>query len=156
MVDTPRPEGDSSADPQPSIRGRAGKLHRTAYTLSEEETQEFGRTLARTLKAGDLLLLEGDLGLGKTVLVRGIAAGLGIAVEDVSSPSFTLVQELSHPFTLVVALTWLAMMYQCRRDASQAQALSEEAARDTGIPLGSLKRYLREGLAALREQLARP
>lgn len=52
-----------------------------------------GRALARGLKGGELIVLEGDLGLGKTVFARGIAHELGIAPEDVSSPSFTLVQE---------------------------------------------------------------
>lgn len=66
---------------------------RTVFSLSEEETMEFGRTLARGLRGGEMILLEGDLGLGKTVLVRGIATGLGVAPEDVTSPSFTLVQE---------------------------------------------------------------
>lgn len=65
----------------------------TVYSLSEEETEALGARLARSLRAGDLVLLEGDLGLGKTVFVRGVAAELGVPPEDVSSPSFTLVQE---------------------------------------------------------------
>jgi len=65
---------------------------RTVFSLSEEETQELGRSLARGLRGGELVLLVGDLGLGKTVFVRGMALGLGIEPEDVSSPSFTLVQ----------------------------------------------------------------
>lgn len=52
-----------------------------------------GRTMGRGLRGGELILLEGDLGLGKTVFARGVAAGLGVKPEDVSSPSFTLVQE---------------------------------------------------------------
>ena len=52
-----------------------------------------GRTLGRGLSGGELIVLEGDLGLGKTVFARGIAAGIGVPPEDVSSPSFTLVQE---------------------------------------------------------------
>ena len=66
---------------------------RTVYTLSEDETFELGRSFARTLEGSEMILLDGDLGLGKTVFARGVAVGLGIAPEDVSSPSFTLVQE---------------------------------------------------------------
>jgi len=66
---------------------------RTVYTLSEQETFDLGRALARNLKGGELILLEGELGMGKTVFARGIAVGLGVRPEDVSSPSFTLVQE---------------------------------------------------------------
>ncbi len=65
----------------------------TVYSLSEEETMDLGRTMARTLKGGELIVLEGDLGMGKTVFARGIAAGLGVSEEDVHSPSFTLVHE---------------------------------------------------------------
>jgi tRNA threonylcarbamoyladenosine biosynthesis protein TsaE len=61
--------------------------------LSEDETFDFGRGLGRALKGGELLLLEGDLGYGKTVLARGVAAALGIPPEEVSSPSFTLIHE---------------------------------------------------------------
>ena len=51
------------------------------------------RDLAPQLNAGDVLLLSGNLGAGKTAFVRGLAAGLGIDPDDVSSPTFTLVHE---------------------------------------------------------------
>lgn len=63
------------------------------YSLSEQETYELGISVAGNLKGGELILLQGDLGLGKTVLARGIAASLGVVPEDVTSPSFSLVQE---------------------------------------------------------------
>jgi tRNA threonylcarbamoyladenosine biosynthesis protein TsaE len=65
----------------------------TVTTRSQEETADVGRTLAATLVAGSVLLLIGDLGAGKTALVRGLAEGLGVAPEEVSSPTFTLMQE---------------------------------------------------------------
>ena len=52
-----------------------------------------GRELAARLSAGSTVLLIGDLGAGKTAFVRGLAEGLGVAAEDVSSPTFTLMQE---------------------------------------------------------------
>lgn len=91
MVDT-RKRRKRGADAAPT-RSETTLGARTVFTLSEEETCDLGRALSRGLKGGELILLEGDLGLGKTVFVRGIAEGLGIASEDVSSPSFTLVQE---------------------------------------------------------------
>jgi len=62
-------------------------------TRSESETAAAGRDLAATLTAGDVVLLYGDLGAGKTAFVRGLAEGLGVARDEVSSPTFTLVQE---------------------------------------------------------------
>ena len=62
-------------------------------THSESETAAAGRELASTLSAGDVVLLYGDLGAGKTAFVRGLAEGLGVAPAEVSSPTFTLVQE---------------------------------------------------------------
>lgn len=55
---------------------------------------EFGGRLARELRRGDVIALSGELGAGKTALVKGIARGLGIAVE-VTSPTFTLIHEYS-------------------------------------------------------------
>lgn len=63
-------------------------------THSAEETTAFGRELARQLHPPCLVLMEGELGSGKTTLAKGIVAGLGAAPEDeVTSPSFTLVHE---------------------------------------------------------------
>lgn len=63
-------------------------------TRSPEETVELGSRLARQLPSPCLILLQGELGSGKTTLVKGIVAGLGAArEEDVTSPSFTLVHE---------------------------------------------------------------
>lgn len=73
--------------------GAATSLGRTVFSLSEEETFDLGRGVGRALKGGELLLLQGDLGYGKTVFARGIAASLGVPPEEVSSPSFTLVHE---------------------------------------------------------------
>ena len=60
---------------------------------NEEETQSLGAALARELAPDGILLLSGDLGAGKTVLARGVAQGLGIAPEEVQSPTFTLIRE---------------------------------------------------------------
>jgi tRNA threonylcarbamoyladenosine biosynthesis protein TsaE len=62
-------------------------------THSEDETTTVAREVAADVKAGDVILLSGNLGAGKTAFVRGLAAGLGIDPEEVSSPTFTLVHE---------------------------------------------------------------
>jgi tRNA threonylcarbamoyladenosine biosynthesis protein TsaE len=64
-----------------------------AITGSEQATTDAGASLARSLGPGAVVLLEGELGAGKTAFVRGLAIGLGAPEEDVSSPTFTLVQE---------------------------------------------------------------
>ena len=67
-------------------------------THSAEETIAFGRTLAGLLAPPKLVLLSGDLGAGKTTLVKGIAAAFDAAAEeDVTSPTFTLVHEYRGP-----------------------------------------------------------
>lgn len=58
-------------------------------TESAAETRALGKKLAGLLKPGDVVLLEGELGAGKSELARGIAAGLGVT-ETVTSPSFTI------------------------------------------------------------------
>lgn len=63
-------------------------------TSSPEETLAFGRSLAETIRSPALVLLYGELGAGKTTLVKGIVSGLGAGSEDdVTSPTYVLVQE---------------------------------------------------------------
>jgi tRNA threonylcarbamoyladenosine biosynthesis protein TsaE len=66
---------------------------RTVLTHSEDETASIGRELGASVDRGAVILLIGDLGAGKTAFTRGLAEGLGIAPEDVSSPTFTIIQE---------------------------------------------------------------
>jgi tRNA threonylcarbamoyladenosine biosynthesis protein TsaE len=69
-------------------------MTREITTNSAEETIAFGRTLVELLAPPKLVLLRGDLGAGKTTLIKGIAAGFEAAEEDdVTSPTFTLVHE---------------------------------------------------------------
>jgi tRNA threonylcarbamoyladenosine biosynthesis protein TsaE len=67
-------------------------------THSAEETIAYGRSLAAKLSPPLLVLLRGDLGAGKTTLVKGIAEGFDAArAEDVTSPTFTLIHEYRGP-----------------------------------------------------------
>jgi len=69
-------------------------------TESADGTRALGAALARGLRPGDVVLLEGDLGSGKTTLAQGIGAGLGVA-DQVTSPTFTLVR--SYPCAVPTA-----------------------------------------------------
>jgi tRNA threonylcarbamoyladenosine biosynthesis protein TsaE len=66
---------------------------RVIETASERETEQAGETFGLTLAPGSVVHLYGGLGAGKTAFVRGMARGLGADAEDVSSPTFTIVQE---------------------------------------------------------------
>ena len=71
---------------------------REVVTQSAEETVAFGRTLAELLIPPKLVLLRGDLGAGKTTMVKGLAAAFDAALEeDVTSPTFTLIHEYRGP-----------------------------------------------------------
>jgi tRNA threonylcarbamoyladenosine biosynthesis protein TsaE len=79
-------------------QARAKDVLREITTHSAEETIAFGRSLAEVLSPPKLVLLRGDLGAGKTTLVKGIAAAFDAAAEeDVTSPTFTLVHEYRGP-----------------------------------------------------------
>lgn len=65
----------------------------TQRTASEAETEQVGAELAVQISPGAVVLLYGELGAGKTAFVRGLAGGLGVKPEQVSSPTFTLIQE---------------------------------------------------------------
>ena len=61
------------------------------FSDSEEETERIGATIAVALRGGERIALSGELGAGKTCLVRGLAVGLGIPPETVRSPSFPVI-----------------------------------------------------------------
>lgn len=61
-------------------------------SFGENDTYRLGERIGREAKAGDVYLLDGDLGVGKTVFAKGVAAGLDI-YESVTSPTFTIVHE---------------------------------------------------------------
>jgi tRNA threonylcarbamoyladenosine biosynthesis protein TsaE len=92
-------------------------------TESEEETADVARALAASLQPGAVLLLSGQLGAGKTAFVRGLAAGLGIDPDEVSSPTFTLVHEYrGGRLTL-----YHADLYRLERTAAEDLGLEEKA-----------------------------
>jgi len=71
---------------------------KTFHTHSAEETTNLGRQLAAELRPGSVVLLRGDLGAGKTTMVKGIAEGFRAAeAEAVTSPTFTLIHEYRGP-----------------------------------------------------------
>ena len=70
---------------------------RAWHSASEEDTEALGAALAAELAPDGILLLSGDLGAGKTVLARGVAAGLGLDPREVQSPTFTLIREHRGP-----------------------------------------------------------
>lgn len=65
----------------------------TVTTRGEAQTIELGERIGRALRAGDIVLLSGELGAGKTRLVKGIASGLGLDSSDVSSPTYVVMNE---------------------------------------------------------------
>jgi tRNA threonylcarbamoyladenosine biosynthesis protein TsaE len=95
-------------------------------TRSQHETEAVARELAETLQAGDVVLLSGDLGAGKTTFVRGLAQGLGIDPEDVSSPTFTLLHEYrGGRLTL-----YHAVLFRLDKTAADDLGLEETGVRD--------------------------
>lgn len=73
-------------------------MKREFRTHSADETIAMGRLLSNFLEAGQMVILRGDLGAGKTTLMKGIAEGFNAAPkEDVTSPTFTLVHEYRGP-----------------------------------------------------------
>jgi tRNA threonylcarbamoyladenosine biosynthesis protein TsaE len=95
-------------------------------THSEEETIALARQLSRDLRPGDVVLLSGHLGAGKTAFVRGLAEGLGIDPGEVSSPTFTLVHEYrGGRLTL-----YHADLYRLERAATDDLGLEEMGVKD--------------------------
>lgn len=82
---------------------------------SIEETIAFGKEFGAKLKPGDVLCLEGDLGAGKTHFVKGVASFFGVKEEQVSSPTFTLINEYNGTIPIY--------HFDCYRLKSEQEAL---------------------------------
>ena len=91
---------------------------REVISHNQSETFDLGEDLGSELSGGEIILLNGPLGAGKTMLVKGIASALGIDQEDVTSPSFTLVNP--HPGRL---LLYHIDLYRLDEGASAAHAV---------------------------------
>jgi len=90
-----------------------------SVSRSPEETFEAGRCVGLRLAGGEILLLSGPLGAGKTVFVKGLAAGLGLDPAEVSSPSFTLVNRHGEGRLLLYHID----LYRLDEGASSAHAV---------------------------------
>lgn len=95
---------------------------------SEEDTRNLGREFSVTLSGGNVVLLFGDLGAGKTVFVRGVCEAFGIS--GVRSPSFTLINEYESPDGLLIIH---ADLYRLDPDGVSATGLDEYAGDDSAI-----------------------
>jgi tRNA threonylcarbamoyladenosine biosynthesis protein TsaE len=69
------------------------RVTRVVITRSDAETEALGKELGLAMGPGAIVYLVGDLGAGKTVFVRGLAAGLDVDPDEISSPTFTLIHE---------------------------------------------------------------
>jgi tRNA threonylcarbamoyladenosine biosynthesis protein TsaE len=116
----------SEPPPATTARGARSGPGTVHTTCSEEETADVGRRLAAGLGAGDVVLLSGDLGAGKTAFVRGLAAGLGVDPSEVSSPTFTIVHEY-HGGRLTLHH---ADLYRLERTATEDIGLEEMGVAD--------------------------
>ncbi len=95
-------------------------------TASEAETEALAESFSATVAAGDVVLLSGGLGAGKTAFVRGLARGLGVDPSEVSSPTFTLVHEYAGSRLTL----YHADLYRLGQAAVEDLGLEEMGARD--------------------------
>jgi tRNA threonylcarbamoyladenosine biosynthesis protein TsaE len=95
----------------------------TFTTHSQTETEELAAKVAADLKPGMAVLLSGDLGVGKTAFVRGLARGLAIDPDLVSSPTFVLLQEYRGRLTL-----YHADLYRLQAEEDVAELGLEDVA----------------------------
>jgi len=101
------------------VKTTASQISEAEFTSSSpEQTFNYGHQLGARLEGGEILLLSGPLGAGKTIFVKGICASLGIDEEEVTSPSFTLV----NPYAGRLQLYHLDL-YRLDEGASAAHAV---------------------------------
>jgi tRNA threonylcarbamoyladenosine biosynthesis protein TsaE len=97
-------------------------------TSGEGETAEIATHLAQGFQGGEVVLLSGELGAGKTAFVRGLVRGLGGAPEDVASPTFVLLTSYRARLTL-----YHADLYRLRGDGDESELGLEELPGPKGV-----------------------
>ncbi len=103
-----------------------------SFDLADEAaTASLAATIARAARAGDVIALSGDLGVGKTSFARAFVRALGRGDEDVPSPTFTLVQT----YELPTAAVWHFDLYRLERPDDVLELGFEDAAAEGGIVL---------------------
>lgn len=114
-------------------------------TGDEQGTRAVARALAADLVAGDVVLLHGDLGAGKTVFVKGLAHGLGVDPADVTSPTFTLVHEYAGGRLPLIHLD----LYRLDRAELDEVGLDPDLAARGVVVVEWAERLIRRPLAAI-------
>ncbi len=133
------------------MRDKIGLHSVSIQTYGPEDTRALGEHLAKALRPGDILLLEGPFGAGKTTLVQGIARGLGVT-EYVSSPSFVMINEYRGRLPV-----FHIDLYRQERMSYLTRLNLEEYLYDDGVSLvewaENLPEELRTGATVLRLRL---
>ena len=122
---------------------------RQIMTVSEDETIQAAAALAGELSPGDVLLLSGELGAGKTAFVRGLAKGLGIDPSEVTSPTFTLVHEYAGGRLPLVHVD----LYRLEAAALEEIGLDEELASRGVVAIEWPERLTRDVAGARRVRI---
>ncbi len=125
-------------------------MTRAFVSSSELDTEAVGARIAETLRAGDVLLISGELGAGKTALVRGLARGLGIDPAHVSSPTFALIHEYSGGRLVLHH----ADLYRLSAGGADDLGLEEAGARDGVLAIEWPERLRAAPVGSLHVRLA--
>ena len=124
---------------------KKGNFHREVTSRSEEETFRLAKTMARRFKGREVVLLSGELGAGKTIFAKGIAAGLGLSEHhQVCSPSFTILNIYEARFPI-----YHFDLYRLEKDA-EIMDLGWEDYLDRGVVIVEWGERIPFALAAIR------
>ena len=96
-------------------------------TWGPEETRAFGKKMGQEARPGQVICLNGDLGVGKTIFTQGFAEGLGID-EPVNSPTFTIVQQYDTGDCRFIILTYTVSVISAKWTRSDTKTVSTETA----------------------------
>lgn len=125
---------------------------RTVITRSEDETAVEAARFAAALPAGSVVLLFGELGAGKTAFVRGMAMGLGIDADAVSSPTFTIIQE----YRASVSVLYHVDLYRLEGAEVEDLGLEELAAGGGIVAIEWAEKLARAPIEAIRVEITDP